>query len=336
MHRLTSRRKGRIEFWKWYEACRRQDGIHYLSEALPFAHDEDWYAGRFESDAAMGKGAIELLRHIGADFCQPALEIGCGAGALSYGLALHSRYPRLILADPSVRFIEITRNQLAGLKIEAQPEFTVMFGEQISLFPDASLSLVLMRYTLHHIWDLNAFFTECSRVLVPGGVLLFEEPHASFFTHAAAMVLFMIPVAESMKIDLPLDIRDQIDMFLRTIENYVREDIDKSEQEDKHLFGTETVLELAEQTGFRFRFVLNRNLSSFTGDQLMVHNALLEHGSYDFYDALRYYLVEIMRYGEPFGALMDKIMKPYCDRFSTMFNGTPPPHNIIIGACLKV
>jgi len=322
-------------FWEWYETCRHQDGIHHLTEAVPFAHNEEWYADQFASDVAVGKGAIELLCHLGADVTKAALEIGCGAGALSCGLAQQGVYPRLILTDPSVSFLKITRRQLNGLNPIPLPEFAVMFGEQISLFPDDSLSLVVMRYTLHHIWDLDAFFTECSRVLVPGGVLLFEEPHASFFTHAAAMLHFMAPAAESKNVDLPDNVLDQIDIYLRTIENYVRGDIDKSMQEDKHLFSTETIQDLAEKNGFKFKFVLNRSLASFADAQQRNSSAYFSHGSYDFYKALRYYLVEIMRFGESIGFFLDSTIKAYCEHFSGIFRGTTPPPHFIIGACLK-
>jgi ubiquinone/menaquinone biosynthesis C-methylase UbiE len=284
----------------------------------------------------MGKGAVELLHHLGADFTRPALEVGCGAGALSYGLAQYSKYPRLILSDPSARFLEITRMQIEEVNFCHPPDFAVMLAEHVSLFPAESLSLVLTRYTLHHIWDLDSFFAECHRALVPGGVLLFEEPHASFFTHAAAMVQFMAPLIKNDKPELPDKILRQMNTFLRTIENFVREDIDKSSQEDKHLFGTEAILDLAEKHGFRFRFVLNRNLASFANTGQATTTPCLSHGTYDFYDALRYYMVEIMRFGQSFGTVLDATLKTYCENFNMMFKGTIPPPNILIGACLKM
>lgn len=322
-------------FWGWYDHCRRDDGIHHLTEASRFLHDEDWYAANFKSDTAMGHGAVSLLRHLGGDDTKPALEIGCGAGALSCGLAKHFMYPKLIVTDPSVRFLKITSAQITRMRIGQVPDYAIMSGEDIFLFPDGSLSLIVMRYTLHHIWSLNAFFAECNRVLIPGGVLLFEEPHVSFFTHACAMMPFMIDVAKTKGLNLPDEIETQLSTYLLTIENYVRGDIDKSSHEDKHLFSTESISELSERNGFSFKYVLNRNLASFVHTAPETDDKYLMHGEYDYYDALRYYLVTIMRFGEQFGEILDKTMQPYCKNFSRMFQGATPPPNMIIGACIK-
>jgi len=321
------------EFWDWYNHCRRDDGIHHLTEASRFLHDEDWYAASFKSDTAMGHGAVSLLRHLGGDDTRPALEIGCGAGALSCGLAKHSTYPKFIVTDPSVRFLKITSAQIT--RIDQVPDYAIMSGEDIFLFPDGSLSLIVMRYTLHHIWNLNAFFAECNRVLIPGGVLLFEEPHVSFFTHTCAMMPFMLDVAKTKSLNLPDEIETQLSTYLLTIENYVRGDIDKSSHEDKHLFSTESLSELSERNGFSFKYVLNRNLASFVHTAPETDDKYLMHGEYDYYDALRYYLVIIMRFGEQFGEILDKTMQAYCRKFSRMFQGAIPPPNMIIGACIK-
>lgn len=52
-------------------------------------------------------------------------------------------------------------------------------------FPDASLRALLLTHVLHHIPDLEAFFREAHRALVPGGVISMIEvahtPFARFF-----------------------------------------------------------------------------------------------------------------------------------------------------------
>lgn len=52
-------------------------------------------------------------------------------------------------------------------------------------FPDASLRALLLTHVLHHIPDLEAFFREAQRTLVPGGVISMIEvahtPFARFF-----------------------------------------------------------------------------------------------------------------------------------------------------------
>lgn len=48
-------------------------------------------------------------------------------------------------------------------------------------FPDASLRAILLTHVLHHIPDLEAFFREAQRALVPGGVIsMIEVAHTPF------------------------------------------------------------------------------------------------------------------------------------------------------------
>ena len=48
-------------------------------------------------------------------------------------------------------------------------------------FSDQELSAIFMIDTLHHIPDANQFFKECSRTIVPGGVVIMIEPANSLW-----------------------------------------------------------------------------------------------------------------------------------------------------------
>jgi hypothetical protein len=88
----------------WMAGFRQVDGIYQVSPPRPFAHDEAQFDAGLRLDAdteSIGNGLLAELRREGFDFALPALEIGCGSGSLSVGLARNGGFSRLILSDPS-------------------------------------------------------------------------------------------------------------------------------------------------------------------------------------------------------------------------------------------
>ena len=120
---------------------------------------------------------------------QRALDLGCGAGHLSFALAAH--VGRLVALDPSPGMLAAVSRGAAerGLtQIETRP------GSAESLpYPDGSFELVCTRYSAHHWSRLKAAVGEIVRVLAPGGhVLLIDvvaPPDALSDTHLQAMEL---------------------------------------------------------------------------------------------------------------------------------------------------
>lgn len=90
-----------------------------------------------------------------------AWEAGCGSGQASRDLAL--RFDTVFATDPSAA-------QIAQAHATDNVTFAVEAGERCSL-PDASVDAVCVAQALHW-FDRDAFFAECARVLVPGGVLV--------------------------------------------------------------------------------------------------------------------------------------------------------------------
>lgn len=90
-----------------------------------------------------------------------AWEAGCGSGQASRGLA--ARFGRVHATDPSAA-------QVAQAHGPSNVTFAVEPGERCSL-PDASADVVCVAQALHW-FDRDAFFSECARVLRPGGLLV--------------------------------------------------------------------------------------------------------------------------------------------------------------------
>lgn len=57
----------------------------------------------------------------------------------------------------------------------------VCYAEQLP-FPERSVGALVMVNVLHHVGDVDAFFREAVRVLVPGGVVAMIEPYVSSFS----------------------------------------------------------------------------------------------------------------------------------------------------------
>jgi ubiquinone/menaquinone biosynthesis C-methylase UbiE len=118
-----------------------------------------------------------------------AIDVGCGAGHLSFALA--PSLARVVALDPSPNMLA-TVEKAAAARGLAQIE-TRQAGAESLPFADSSFSLACSRYSAHHWTRLEAALREMRRVLQPGGRLLIidvlghEEPLVD--THLQAMEL---------------------------------------------------------------------------------------------------------------------------------------------------
>ena len=97
-----------------------------------------------------------------------ALDVGCGAGHLSFALA--PRVARVVSLDPSPQML--TTVQQAALARGLRHIETIQSRAESLPFPDASFELVCSRYSAHHWTQLEQALKEMRRVLKPGGHLL--------------------------------------------------------------------------------------------------------------------------------------------------------------------
>lgn len=90
-----------------------------------------------------------------------AWDAGCGSGQASRGLAAH--FARVHATDPSAA-------QVAQASAPSNVTFAVEPGERCGL-GDASADVACVAQALHW-FDREAWFSECARVLRPGGLLV--------------------------------------------------------------------------------------------------------------------------------------------------------------------
>ena len=104
------------------------------------------------------------------------LDIGCGLGDLTYGMAASGR-----LRNCSIYAFDHSFSSVRSAAAVVRPErgnrlyFSTQDASHL-FFPDASFDLVIGTAVLHHILDYEALLGETLRMLRPGGRAVFSEP----------------------------------------------------------------------------------------------------------------------------------------------------------------
>jgi SAM-dependent methyltransferase len=293
----------------WLSSAGSENGFVHLSEPRRYAHDETGYDSYYDSDPAnsrVGKGLVRLLTDRGADLSGPALEIGCGTGLVSLGLAAASPYPVTIFTDPSPAFLEITRAKIRKHGIdESGLVFAVLMGEEIGRIPAGALSLVVLRSTLHHVLDVEAFIAAAARTLRPGGVLTFQEPCMEGYVLMGAMAQFLPELARADGVELSADQRQQVELFANSMAFYSRRDVDKSQAEDKHLFRVDEIMATAAGHGLATEFLPNTVYEAF-------ENPGRSHPPDAFGPFFRGYAKFCMAWDDQLMSLFDRYLAPKC------------------------
>jgi SAM-dependent methyltransferase len=121
------------------------------------------------------------------------LDVGCGAGHLSFALAPY--FEHVLATDLSPSMLETVRTTAVQ---RALPQIAVRQASAEALpFPDGSFDLVCSRYSAHHWHDVPGALKEMRRVVRPAGMLLMidlmgdESPLVD--THLQAIELLRDP-----------------------------------------------------------------------------------------------------------------------------------------------
>ncbi len=115
---------------------------------------------------------LEWLTHEAA--AQPGaamLDLGCGAGHVSFAIAPHAG--SLIACDPTPEMIALVRQQASARGFAHLT--TALAGAEHLPFPDGQFDVVMSRYSAHHWRALPAALHEVHRVLRPGGRFLLVD-----------------------------------------------------------------------------------------------------------------------------------------------------------------
>ncbi len=316
----TSETLGRLA--EWLHGFPQHDGIRYLSSARSFGHSdagEEEYAKQFSVDGdylrCVGSGIAYVLSAAEADSKHGALEIGCGTGIFSHALVAATTYPRYYISDMSPAFVKRTRALLAKSRPAGAVDYLVLSSEAFDSWPQGTLSLVALRYVLHHVLDWRAFIAHASALLVPGGVLVFEEPCADGYLLQAILMQSLRKRLQDF--DCSDAVRKEIDFFISTIFWYLRTDVDKTNSEDKHLFQPTNVVGLAQDVGLRSRFYPNVGFEAVAEGQP-------PRATY-FVDEFRHNLKVNFGFSAETLAVFETHVAPVCDELQTISGAANGP-----------
>lgn len=257
-------------FHAWIDQLPKWRGWVQLSPERAYAHAEEQYDTQYGVNAREpeeGQGLCALLQQHRVDTTGPALEIGCGTGRLTYGLAKHYPGPDFLVTDPSPAFLRITQSQFgSGAGVPTRLHYGVLNADDLGQLPPDMFSLIAMRSTLHHILNVEEFITACARTLRPGGALVMgAEPVESGYLLMAVAAQAIIPTLEAAKVEILPVWRKQVQDFTDTVKFYCRRDIDKKTAEDKHLFTPHEMADFGALHGLQLRFFPNATFADFTG-----------------------------------------------------------------------
>lgn len=140
-------------------------------DAAADSYDSKW--GIDFGEIGQEQVASKLKRTLGGELPEPfgdALEIGAGTGYFSLNLAGQSLIGNLTATDISPGMLRSLKKTADSLGV---PVTTVVTEAERLPFDDESFDVVLGHAVLHHIPDLDRAFAEFSRVLRPGGKIIF-------------------------------------------------------------------------------------------------------------------------------------------------------------------
>jgi SAM-dependent methyltransferase len=157
-----------------------------MIERISRPTDYDNYAPTYAATRFAHSWLVGPLREIAArvPIGGAVLEIGCGTGNYIHGLAEHRpelSYFGFDLSEPMLHEARARGGQVIFSSGDAASNFP---------YPDEQFSLAFAVDVIHHIDDLDRFFAEAERVLVPAGILLIATDSEETLRRRSLTVFF--------------------------------------------------------------------------------------------------------------------------------------------------
>lgn len=169
------------------------------------------------------EATVELAQRAQLQPGQRLLDVGCGLGGSARYLAAEHRCV-VIGVDLTEEYIEVARelSRLAGL----QDRVAYQAASALDLpFEDATFDVVWTEHVQMNIEDKHALYFQLTRVLVPGGRLVFHD----IFQGAGGAPVFPVPWAQDASISFLVP-PDEVRAILEKLGLRVLDWEDKSQQ----------------------------------------------------------------------------------------------------------
>jgi ubiquinone/menaquinone biosynthesis C-methylase UbiE len=148
----------------------RDANVRY-HDAAAASYDAKWGIDLAATGQAQVRGKIEkALGEVPQEPFEHGLEIGAGTGYFCLNMLQLGIIERATATDISEGMLSALEASAGAIGVEAE---TVETDAEELPFDDESFDLVFGHAVLHHIPDLERAFAEFSRVLRPGGTMLF-------------------------------------------------------------------------------------------------------------------------------------------------------------------
>ena len=232
-----------------------------ISDPKAFADAEEQYDAAIGSrnEVSSGSAVYQLWKWFGGGNGGVALEMGAGSGAITRGFVEAAAGFATLVTDPSVTFLELTRKKLAAghLAPDAVVCYATLMGEDISTLPPCQFDIVFAQACLHHVADWKKFISDAQNVLVPGGILVFQEPFSegTYLMGLAAEILATVP-------SLPEADRQLLESMRGSIYLLSDRSVNKDHGEDKHCFYTDEMILTCQEAFGNVRFFRNQSFDS--------------------------------------------------------------------------
>jgi ubiquinone/menaquinone biosynthesis C-methylase UbiE len=167
---------------------------NYDSTDIPVGYDR----GRDHGPEFLDLWMNVVASHAGKQRLNTILDLGCGTGRFSEGLAAHFD-AAVVGIDPSRKMLERARAKLRGGRVG----YALGRGEAIPLADD-SVDLIFTSMTFHHFDDPMLVARECRRVLRDGAITFLRTgtrehipsyPYVEFFPASVPILEDCLPSA---------------------------------------------------------------------------------------------------------------------------------------------
>jgi ubiquinone/menaquinone biosynthesis C-methylase UbiE len=301
------------------EGVEFKDGLRWISRPRAYGHDEGDYDRQYALDSdppelrlSEADALLTFLLKNGLNPAKPLLEIGCGTGRVSVGLAMRPELAHLLITDPSPAFCRITKRKMEASEVRAgQVDIAVLSAEDLGLIPDGAVSAILLRSVLHHILDVDGFLIMCAAVLPPGGILLCEEPYYEGYMMMGFLAQFIEPALAAAGYTCSAEEKELTETLMKTMQFYCRRDLDKSLAEDKHLFRPDELMTTAGRAGMELKHFPNWRITES-------EQANLTNRPGYFHRFFNSYIRYCMDWPQEFAIRAGAAMQPYFRFFTPM------------------
>jgi SAM-dependent methyltransferase len=323
----------------WLSEQEHHGEIALLSPARSFAMAEEDYdeaIGSRQADSA-GSSVFELWRELGGSDGGIALELGAGSGAVTLGFVQSAQEFTTIVTDPSVEFLSLTRRKLSKLPraVGSDVRYATLLGEDLAALPKNLFDVVFAQACLHHVADWKQLLIEIKEILVPGGVLLFQEPFSEgtyFMGLAAEMMLHAegVPDAD----------RERLELMCQSIYLLSDRGVNKDHGEDKHCFYTDDMIETCQQIFGNVHFLRNQSFESIaaaippSGTSLEFHSSRQGSGA-SFTEYCRSFFVNHHKLSERAMEEFDRVVVPQFQRLDVLYQQGDGPALLAVVVCRK-